>query len=152
VLNADKVDYDRLKKAVAIANIADEIEDMPKGYLTKMGEQGRGMSGGQKQRILIARALYKNPEYIFFDEATNSLDAINEKKIVDALGETFRNKTVVVIAHRLSTIRKADQIVVLKHGRIVETGKHDQLMLKQGHYYSLVETQMFAHQENGQHS
>lgn len=148
VLNSDKVDYDRLKKAVNIANIADEIENMPKGYMTKMGEQGRGISGGQRQRILIARALYKNPEYLFFDEATNSLDTINEKKIIEALDETFNDKTVVVIAHRLSTIRKADQIIVLKQGRIVETGKHDQLMERKGHYRSLVETQMFA-QQNG---
>ncbi|MGN7722595.1 peptidase domain-containing ABC transporter [Chitinophaga sp. 22620] len=146
VLSSDKVDYDRLKKAVGIANIADEIENMPKGYMTKLGEQGRGISGGQKQRILIARALYKNPEYLFFDEATNSLDTINEKRIIEALDETFNDKTVVVIAHRLSTIRKADQIIVLKQGRIVETGKHDQLMERKGHYCSLVETQMFAQQ------
>ena len=149
VLGAENIDYERLKKAVTIANIADEIESMPKGYMTKMGEQGRGMSGGQKQRILIARALYKNPDYLFFDEATNSLDTINEKKIVDALEETFKNKTVVVVAHRLSTIRKADQIVVLKNGRIVEVGKHDLLMERKGHYSSLVETQMFTQLANG---
>jgi ATP-binding cassette subfamily B protein len=107
-----------------------------------MGENGRGLSGGQKQRVLIARALYKDPDYLFFDEATNSLDVINEQKIVTALEEIFKNKTVIVVAHRLSTIRKADQIIVLKNGFISEIGNHDMLMTKEGgHYYELVKTQ-----------
>ena len=101
------------------------------------------LSGGQKQRILIARALYKDPDYLFFDEATNSLDVINEQKIVVALEEIFKNKTVIVVAHRLSTIRKADQIVVLKNGFIAEVGNHDLLMTREnGHYYQLVKTQI----------
>jgi len=143
VLEDENIDYERLKKAVTAANIAAEIEAMPKGYQTVMGEMGRGLSGGQKQRILIARALYKDPDYLFFDEATNSLDVINEQKIVTALEEIFKNKTVIVVAHRLSTIRKADQIVVLKNGFIAEIGNHDSLMTREnGHYYQLVKTQI----------
>ena len=143
VLEDENIDYERLKKAVTAANIASEIEAMPKGYQTIMGEMGRGLSGGQKQRVLIARALYKDPDYLFFDEATNSLDVINEQKIVTALEEIFKNKTVIVVAHRLSTIRKADQIVVLKNGFITEIGNHDTLMTREtGHYYQLVKTQI----------
>jgi ATP-binding cassette subfamily B protein len=143
VLDDENINYERLKKAVTAANIATEIEAMPKGYQTVMGEMGRGLSGGQKQRILIARALYKDPDYLFFDEATNSLDVINEQKIVTALEEIFKNKTVIVVAHRLSTIRKADQIVVLKNGFITEIGNHDTLMTREtGHYYQLVKTQI----------
>lgn len=143
VLDDENINYERLKKAVTAANIASEIEAMPKGYQTMMGESGRGLSGGQKQRILIARALYKDPDYLFFDEATNSLDVINEQKIVTALEEIFENKTVIVVAHRLSTIRKADQIIVLKNGFITEIGNHDSLMLREdGHYYQLVNTQI----------
>jgi ATP-binding cassette subfamily B protein len=142
VLDDEKVDYDKLKKALDTANIATEIEKLPLGYQTKMGEQGRGLSGGQKQRILIARALYKNPDYLFFDEATNSLDTLNEQKIVAALDSAFKDKTVVVVAHRLSTIRKADQIVVMKDGLIVEIGNHDNLMQKKGRYYELVQSQL----------
>ncbi|GLU55562.1 peptidase domain-containing ABC transporter [Dyadobacter frigoris] len=141
VLDDEKMDYQRLRKAVETANIAAEIESLPLGYQTKMGEQGRGLSGGQKQRILIARALYKDPDYLFFDEATNALDTINEQKIVKALDEVFKNKTVVVVAHRLSTIRKADQIVVMQGGMIVEMGNHDFLLERKGHYYKLVQTQ-----------
>ncbi|MFJ1366954.1 ATP-binding cassette domain-containing protein, partial [Capnocytophaga canimorsus] len=119
-----------------------EIERLPLGYQTKMGEQGRGLSGGQKQRILIARALYKNPDYLFLDEATNALDTINEQKIVSALDNVFKNKTVVVIAHRLSTIRKADQIIVMQNGMIVEVGNHESLMELERKYYQLVKTQL----------
>lgn len=142
VLDSEKIDYDRLKNAVVSANIAREIEQLPLGYKTRMGEQGRGLSGGQKQRILIARALYKNPDYLFFDEATNSLDSINEQKIVQALDKVFKGKTVVVVAHRLSTIRKADQIIVMKNGRVIECGTHEKLMLQKEHYYELVRSQM----------
>ena len=143
VLEDDDIDYQRLKKAVKAANIADEIEALPLGYQTMMGEQGRGLSGGQKQRVLIARALYKDPDYLFFDEATNALDTVNEQKIVAALDEVFKNKTVIVVAHRLSTIQKADQIVVLKKGVIVEIGNHQSLMQsKNGHYIELVKAQM----------
>lgn len=143
VLDDENIDFERLKKAVTAANIASEIESMPKGYQTMMGESGRGLSGGQKQRVLIARALYKDPDYLFFDEATNSLDVINEQKIVMALEEIFKNKTVIVVAHRLSTIRKADQIIVLKNGYITEIGNHDMLMTREsGHYCQLVKTQI----------
>jgi ATP-binding cassette subfamily B protein len=143
VLDDEIIDYARLQNAVKAANIASEIEVLPKGYQTVMGEMGRGLSGGQKQRILIARALYKDPDYLFFDEATNSLDTINEQKIVEALDEVFKNKTVIVIAHRLSTIYKADQIIVLKNGMVVEMGNHSSLMRNNsGHYYQLVKTQM----------
>jgi len=142
VLDDEKIDYQKLKKALHTANIAHEIEQLPLGYQTMMGEQGRGLSGGQKQRILIARALYKDPDYLFFDEATNSLDTINEQKIVAALDDVFKDKTVIVVAHRLSTIRKADQIVVMLGGMIVEIGNHNTLMEKKGRYFQLVQSQL----------
>jgi ATP-binding cassette subfamily B protein len=141
VLSDEKVDYEALKQAVEIANIAKEIEAMPQGYQTMIGEMGRGLSGGQKQRLLIARALYKNPDYLFLDEATNALDTINEQKIVTALNNVFQNRTVVVIAHRLSTIKKADQIVVMKDGMIVELGNHESLMTNKRFYYELIQSQ-----------
>ncbi|MBD1424444.1 peptidase domain-containing ABC transporter [Sphingobacterium arenae] len=142
VLDDEKIDYERLGHAAETANIAKEIEHLPLGYQTMMGEQGRGLSGGQKQRVLIARALYKNPDFLFFDEATNSLDTINEQKIIASLENVFKNKTVIVVAHRLSTIRKADQIVVMRKGRVVEIGSHETLMKRRGLYYQLVESQV----------
>jgi ATP-binding cassette subfamily B protein len=142
VLNDEKIDYSQLKEAVKIAHIAGEIEQMSQGYQTKIGEVGRGLSGGQKQRLLIARALYKNRSFLFLDEATNALDAINEYKIVNALSQAFEKRTVVVIAHRLSTIMNADKIVVLKDGVIAELGTHDQLMSTKGHYFDLFSKQM----------
>lgn len=144
-LDDEEIDYERLKEAVRIAHIAGEIEQMPQGYQTKIGEVGRGLSGGQKQRLLIARALYKNPSLLFLDEATNALDAINEHKIVEALNHAFEKRTVVVIAHRLSTIMNADQIVVLKDGVIAEVGNHEKLMRRKGHYCDLVNNQMGAY-------
>ncbi|MDR0566401.1 MAG: peptidase domain-containing ABC transporter [Prevotellaceae bacterium] len=141
VLNDEKTDYEALKQAVEIANIAKEIEAMPQGYQTMIGEMGRGLSGGQKQRLLIARALYKKPDYLFLDEATNALDTINEQKIVNALSNVFQNRTVIVIAHRLSTIKKADQIVVMKEGMIVELGNHESLMQNKRFYYELIQSQ-----------
>ena len=142
VLDCEHIDYEKLREAVTIAHISDEIEQMPLGYQTKIGEVGRGLSGGQKQRLLIARALYKSPEYLFLDEATNALDAINEYKIVNALNHAFIKRTVVVIAHRLSTIVNADQIVVLRDGMIIEAGTHKELMAREGHYYDLINKQM----------
>ncbi|SDJ04497.1 ATP-binding cassette, subfamily B [Pedobacter sp. ok626] len=142
VLDDEKIDYERLRDAVETANIATEIEQLPLGYQTMMGERGRGLSGGQKQRVLIARALYKNPDFLFFDEATNSLDTINEQKIISALESVFKDKTVIVVAHRLSTVRKADQIVVMRKGSVVEIGTHDTLMKKGGLYYQLVASQV----------
>jgi len=141
VLNDEDVDYEALQQATQIANIAQEIERMPLGYQTAIGEMGRGLSGGQKQRLLIARALYKKPEYLFLDEATNALDTINEQKIVQALNSVFQNRTVIVIAHRLSTIKKADQIIVMKDGMVVEMGTHDSLMKNKRKYYELIQSQ-----------
>lgn len=141
VLNDEKIDYKALQQAAEIANIAQEIEEMPQGYKTMIGEMGRGLSGGQRQRLLIARALYKDPDYLFLDEATNALDTINEQKIVKALNNIFKNRTVIVVAHRLSTIRRADQIVVLKKGNIMEIGNHDTLYENKKHYYQLIQSQ-----------
>ncbi|WP_148371680.1 peptidase domain-containing ABC transporter [Bacteroides bouchesdurhonensis] len=141
VLDDEHINYDRLHEACKMAQIEDEINGMPKGFDTFIGEKGRGLSGGQKQRLLIARALYRDPDFLFLDEATNSLDVINEKKIVEALNSAFKNRTVIVVAHRLSTIRHADQIVVLHQGRIVEIGNHENLMERKGEYYNLVSTQ-----------
>ncbi len=138
----DEIDKERLRKAVRIANIEDFIEKLPLGYNTKIGLEGNGVSQGQRQRILIARAVYKNPEYLFFDEATNALDTKNEKAIMENLMEFYKGKTVVICAHRLSTIRHADQIVVLNDGRVVETGTHDELMERHMEYYHLVENQL----------
>jgi len=112
------------------------------GYNTKIGQNGVGLSQGQKQRILIARAVYKNPEFIFFDEATNALDANNEKIIMENLDQFFKGKTVVVVAHRLSTVKNADQIVVLEKGKLVEKGTHAELTKKKGAYYELVRNQL----------
>jgi ABC transporter, ATP-binding protein len=141
VLDDEKVDRKRLMECCRMAQIIDEINSMPKGFDTLIGERGRGLSGGQRQRLLIARALYRNPEYLFLDEATNALDTINEKKIADALDSVFTNRTVVIIAHRLSTIRNADQIVVMGDGIIAEVGNHKSLMERKGLYYKLVNSQ-----------
>lgn len=141
VLDDANIDYKALQKAVEVANISHEIEAMPQGYQTMIGEMGRGLSGGQRQRVLIARALYKDPDYLFLDEATNALDTINEQKIVRALNNVFKNRTVIVVAHRLSTIRRADQIIVLKAGMIIETGNHQSLMTNKQYYYNLIQSQ-----------
>lgn len=142
VLDDEHIDYERLREVCQIAQIEQEIYELPKGFETMIGENGKGLSGGQKQRLLIARALYRDPKILFLDEATNSLDTINERKIVDAINGTFKNRTVIMVAHRLSTIRNADQIVVLEKGIIVEVGNHETLMEKKGHYYELVSSQM----------
>ena len=142
VLDDEHIDYEQLRKVCRIAQIEDEINAMPKGFETNIGENGRGLSGGQKQRLLIARALYRNPQYLFLDEATNALDTINEKKIVEALNNAFLQRTVIAVAHRLSTIRNADQIVVLDKGYIVEVGNHDSLMERKGHYFQMIASQM----------
>lgn len=132
----------RLMQSCRIANIHSFIEALPNGYYTKLGAEGTGISQGQKQRILIARAVYKNPSYLFFDEATNSLDANNEKEIVGNLEDFFEGKTVVVVAHRLSTVKNADKIVVLDKGKIVEEGTHHELSALKGKYYELVKNQL----------
>lgn len=141
-LNTDDVDTERLYHAAIMANADEFISALPLGYNTKIGMEGSGVSQGQRQRLLIARAIYKNPEYIFFDEATNSLDATNEHTIMDNLHEFYKGKTVVIAAHRLSTVKDADQIVVLKHGHIVEIGTHEELVEKRGDYYTLVKNQL----------
>jgi ATP-binding cassette subfamily B protein len=139
---SEDINEERLIKAVEIANIKGFIESLPLGYNTKIGANGHGLSEGQKQRLLIARVIYKDPDIIIFDEATNSLDANNEKVIVENLTEFFENKTVIVVAHRLSTVRDADKIVVLDSGRIIEAGTHESLIVKKGAYYSLVKNQL----------
>jgi ATP-binding cassette subfamily B protein len=139
---SDEINEERLIKAVEIANIKTFIESLPMGYNTKIGNSGHGLSEGQKQRLLIARVIYKNPDIIVFDEATNSLDANNEKVIVENLQDFFEGKTVIVVAHRLSTVRGANQIVVLDNGRIIESGNHEFLIAKRGAYYNLVKNQL----------
>jgi ATP-binding cassette subfamily B protein len=138
----EQVDEAKLRRSVAIANIKNFVESLPLGYETKIGQDGHDLSRGQKQRILIARAVYKDPAYLFFDEATNALDASNEKTIMKNLEDFFQEKTVVVIAHRLSTVKKADQIVVLDNGRVVERGTHAELTAIRGAYYNLVKDQL----------
>jgi ATP-binding cassette, subfamily B, bacterial len=138
----EKIDMDLLKHAASVANIQDFVESLPLGYNTKIGAEGNGISMGQKQRILIARAVYRNPDFIFLDEATNSLDANNESVIINNLQSFLKGKTVVVVAHRLSTVKNADQIVVLNKGVIAERGIHQELTNLKGEYYTLVKNQL----------
>jgi len=139
---SEEINEEKLINAVEVANIKGFIESLPLGYNTKIGANGHGLSEGQKQRLLIARVIYKNPDIIIFDEATNSLDANNEKAIVENLAGFFEGKTVIVVAHRLSTVRDADKIVVLDGGRIIETGTHESLLVKRGAYFNLVKNQL----------
>ena len=137
-----EVDVDRLEQAARIANIHDYVMSLPLKYNTLIGRDGVGLSQGQKQRILIARAVYKNPSFIFLDEATNALNAKNERAIVENLDQFYKGRTVVVVAHRLSTVKNAGQIVVLDGGKVVEMGNHASLIAKQGAYYNLVKNQL----------
>ena len=141
-VNTDHIDIERLRHAVTVANIRDFIDSLPLGYNTKIGMEGNGISQGQRQRLLIARAVYKNPEFLFFDEATNALDANNEKEIMEHLNEFYKGKTVVVVAHRLSTVKHADKIVVLDKGKVAEEGTHQKLTKRKGLYYRLVKNQL----------
>lgn len=136
------IDTKRLVQAANMACIKDYIDKLPLGFNTKIGCDGIGLSQGQKQRILIARAIYKNPDYIFLDEATNSLDASNERTIIEHLDKFYQGKTVIIVAHRLSTVRNADQIIVLHDGKVVETGTHERLIASKGAYYNLVKNQL----------
>lgn len=141
-MDGNEIDHNKMKEAIRIANLSEFIETLPLAYTTKIGASGIGISGGQKQRILIARAVYKNPDYLFFDEATSSLDAKNERIIIDHLTNFFRKKTVVIIAHRLSTVKNADQIIVLENGHIVEKGNHEILIKNKSIYFELVKNQL----------
>ncbi len=140
--STDVIDYEQLLKAVQTANIQGFINELPLSFSTMIGAKGNGLSQGQKQRLLLARAVYKDPDYIFLDEATNALDANNERVIMQNLNDFFQNRTVVVVAHRLSTVKNADQIVVLEQGEIVEIGSHHDLVAKKGNYYTLVKNQL----------
>jgi ATP-binding cassette subfamily B protein len=138
----ENIDTEKLDYAITVANIKEFVESLPLRFNTQIGTDGTGISGGQKQRILIARAVYKNPHYIFFDEATSALDADNEKIIHDNLQQFFKEKTVIIIAHRLSTVKNADQIIVLKNGKIAEIGNHQQLVQNKADYFNLVKNQL----------
>jgi len=142
IATSGEIDVTRLQYAARIANIETFINQLPLKYDTIIGQEGQGLSQGQKQRILIARAVYKNPTFLFLDEATNALDANNERMIVDNLNSFFQGKTVVIVAHRLSTVKNADQIIVLNQGQIAEVGNHDKLTKKRGIYYQLVKNQL----------
>ncbi|MCX8481258.1 MAG: peptidase domain-containing ABC transporter, partial [Sediminibacterium sp.] len=141
-LDGKEVDKDKFTEACTIANVDEFVQNVPLGYKTLIGSSGLGLSGGQKQRILIARAVYKNPQFIFFDEATSSLDANNEHQIMAHLQTFFKDKTVLIIAHRLSTVKNADNIIVLEKGHLIEQGTHQQLVQKKGNYFRLVKNQL----------
>ena len=141
-ISDNEINKERLIEACKVSNIFEFIQTLPLGFNTKIGGNGLGVSIGQKQRILIARAIYKNPDFLFFDEATSALDANNEKEITDNLNSFFKNKTVIVVAHRLSTVKNADQIIVLENGKIAEIGTHEQLVKNKANYYNLVSNQL----------
>ena len=138
----DETNYAKVIASATTANIFDFIQSLPLGLNTKIGAKGNGISQGQKQRMLIARAVYKDPDFIFFDEATNALDANNEKVIMENMDNFLRGKTAITVAHRLSTVKNADQIIVLEDGEVVEQGSHKMLVRKKGHYYTLVKNQL----------
>jgi ATP-binding cassette subfamily B protein len=142
VLDDENIDTDKLNSVIMIANLNEFVDNTSQKLYTMIGQGGHGMSGGQKQRILIARALYKNPHFLFFDEATNSLDTKNENEITTNLKASTKGKTTVVIAHRLSTVKSAEQIIVLDKGEVVESGTHKELIAKKGYYFNLISNQI----------
>ena len=133
---------EKLINAVNLANLGEFVDALPNGFKTRIGSSGMNISGGQRQRVFIARAVYKDPKILFFDEATSSLDANNESLIMKNLESFYRHRTVVIVAHRLSTVKNADQIVVLDKGKIVEIGKHTDLVNNRGYYYTLIKNQL----------
>lgn len=141
-LGDEKIDHERLVESCKISNILSFVESLPNKFETQLGTRGIGISEGQKQRILIARAIYKNPKYLFFDEATNALDANNERFVIEQMQSVFRNRTVVTVAHRLSTVKNAHKIVVIHEGKVAEEGSHEYLVGLKGHYYRLIENQL----------
>ena len=140
--SSNHVDFARVLASASTAHIMDFIESLPLGFNTMIGSKGNGISQGQKQRLLIARAIYKNPEFLFFDEATNALDASNERTIMSNLNAFVKGRTAIIVAHRLSTVKHADQIIVLHKGQIVEVGNHTALVKRRGNYYRLVKNQL----------
>ena len=141
-LSEDKINVEKLLYSLKIAELEDTVKKLPMNYNTQIGESGISLSGGEKQRLFIARAIYKNPDFIFFDEATSNLDTINENKIMHNLNDYLKSKTAIIIAHRLSTVKNADNIIVLKNGSIVEQGTHSVLLKNKSEYYNLVENQL----------
>ena len=141
-LGDEVIDKRRLLKAVKVANIQSFIETLALGYSTKVGKDGLGLSLGERQRLLIARAVYKDPEYFFFDEATSALDSFSEMLIMENLSESFPNRTMLIVAHRLNTVRLADHIIVMESGEVVEQGSHDELYYRGGAYHQLVRNQI----------
>lgn len=141
-VDSDEIDTKNLQRAATLANADSFIRNLPLGYNTTIGMEGIGLSQGQRQRVLIARAIYKNPDFIFLDEATNALDTANEAEIMRNLNEFYKGRTVVIAAHRLSTVKTADQIIVLKHGKVVECGTHKSLVRLRGYYFELIKNQI----------
>ena len=141
-VDSDEIDTKNLQRAATLANADSFIRNLPLGYNTTIGMEGIGLSQGQRQRVLIARAIYKNPDFIFLDEATNALDTANEAEIMRNLNEFYKGRTVVIAAHRLSTVKTADQIIVLKHGKVVESGTHESLVRLRGYYFELIKNQI----------
>lgn len=142
IILGEPYDEERLNRAIDMACLREYVDSLPLGIHTRIGTEGNGVSGGERQRIMIARAIYKRPLYLMLDEATSSLDADNEARITENISQEFRGRTRIVIAHRLSTVKNADNIVVLRGGKVVEQGTHHELVGQRGYYYELVKNQL----------